>query len=122
MADQAGLSMTAIQAEQATLARQYATVRDADQVLIEALVSAHAATVDGLARLDGIAHEIERAVQNQAELGLDTAIGAREFQKFLIAKQREIIAVVTHAQEVAATKKAALEALPVNYAVGENAR
>jgi hypothetical protein len=122
MADQAGLSMTAIQAKQAALATQYGTVSDADQVLMEALVSAHAATVEGVARLDGIAHEIERAVQNQAALGLDTAVGAREFQKFLIAKQREIIAVLTQAQEVAATKKAALEALPANYAVGENSR
>ena len=44
--------MTAIQAKQAALATQYATVSDADQVLLEALVSAHAATVEGVARLD----------------------------------------------------------------------
>ncbi|ORB13693.1 DUF4226 domain-containing protein [Mycobacterium noviomagense] len=120
MADQAGLSMTAIQAKQAALATQYATVSDADQVLTEALVSAHAATVEGVARLDAIANEIENAVGKQAALGLDTPVGAREFQKFLVAKQREIIAVVTQARELAATKRAALEALPANYAVAEN--
>jgi hypothetical protein len=120
MADQAGLSITAIQAKQAALATQYATMSDADQVLMEALVSAHAATVEGIARLDAIAKEIERAVHNQAALGLDTPLGAREFQKFLIAKQREISAVITQAQEVAAANKAALEALPTNYAAGEN--
>jgi hypothetical protein len=122
MADQAGLSMTAIQAKQAALATQYATVSDADQVLMEALASAHAATVEGVARLDVIAEEIERAVQNQAALGLDTPLGAREFQKFLIAKQREIRAVVAQAKEVAAAKKAALEALPANYTVAQNQR
>ncbi|BBY06358.1 hypothetical protein MNVI_16760 [Mycobacterium noviomagense] len=112
--------MTAIQAKQAALATQYATVSDADQVLTEALVSAHAATVEGVARLDAIANEIENAVGKQAALGLDTPVGAREFQKFLVAKQREIIAVVTQARELAATKRAALEALPANYAVAEN--
>jgi len=114
--------MTAIQAKQAALATQYATVSDADQVLIEALASAHAATVEGVARLDVIAEEIERAVQNQAALGLDTPLGAREFQKFLIAKQREICAVVAQAKEVAAAKKAALEALPANYTVAQDQR
>lgn len=112
--------MTAIQAKQAALATQYAKVSDADQALAEALVGAHAATVEGIARLDAIANELEGAVQNQAALGLDTPVGAREFQKFLIAKQREIIAVVNQAYELAAAKKAALEALPTNYAVGQN--
>lgn len=114
--------MTGIQAKQAALATQYATVSDADRVLTEVLASAHAATVEGVARLDTIANEIEDAARNQAALGLDTPVGAREFQKFLIAKQREIIAVVTQARKLAATKKAVLEALPTNYAVGEGSR
>ncbi|BBU20242.1 DUF4226 domain-containing protein [Mycobacterium xenopi] len=117
MAEQAGWSVTAIQARQAALARRYSAVNDADRVLVDALVSAHAATVESAARLDAIAAEIDHAVQNQAALALDTPVGAREFQKFLLTKQREILAVVAHAHELDAAKKAALKALPTHYAV-----
>ena len=66
-------------------------------------------------RLDGIAAEIDGAVANQAALGLDTAMGAREFQKFLIAKQREISVVVSTARELGDAKKAVLETLREHY-------
>jgi hypothetical protein len=42
-------------------------------------------------------------------------MGAREFQKFLIAKQREILAVVSDAYELDAAKKALLEKLTAHY-------
>jgi hypothetical protein len=120
MAEQAGSSVTAMQARQAALAQRYSEVSEADRVLVDALVSAHAATVDGLARLDEIAAEIDHAVQNQAALALDTPLGAREFHKFLLAKQREIRAVVAHAHELDAAKKADLDALPAHYTVRAN--
>ena len=65
--------------------------------------------------LGSIAAEIDGAVANQAALGLDTAMGAREFQKFLIAKQREISAVVSTARELGDAKKAVLETLREHY-------
>ena len=95
MAEQAGQSIDAIGEGQAALARQHAAAVDADRALAEALASAHAATVEGVRRLDAIAAEIDHAVANQTAIGLDTAMGAREFQKFLIGKQREILAVVS---------------------------
>jgi len=115
MAEQVGKSIGAIGERQAALARQHAAAADADRVLAEALASAHAATVEGVRRLDAIAAEIDRAVANQTAIGLDTSMGAREFQRFLIAKQREILAVVADAQELDTAKKALLEKLTAHY-------
>jgi Domain of unknown function (DUF4226) len=116
MAEQAGLSIGAIQEKQVALSRQRAAAAQADRVLGDALDSAHAATVDGVNRLDAIAAEIDRAVESQVAMGIDTPIGAREFQKFLIAKQREIFAVVSDAHQLDAAKQAMLENLLKHYA------
>ncbi len=117
MADQTGHSVTAIQASQAALVAQHSTISDVDHVLREALAGAHAATLEGLSRLDAIAREINGAVQNQAALALDTPVGTREFQKFLVAKQHEIVAVITEAREFGRAKLAVLEGLRPQYAV-----
>jgi Domain of unknown function (DUF4226) len=98
MADLTGHSVAAIRDRQAALLAQHSAVSDLDHVLREALAGAHAATVEGLSRLDAIAQEIDSAVQNQAALALDIPVGRREFQKFLVSKQQEIVAVVTEAR------------------------
>jgi hypothetical protein len=116
MAEQAGPSVAAIQARQAALVTQHSAAAQADRVLAEALAGAHAATVEGASRLDTIAAEIDDAVRNQAALAVDTPVGAREFQRFLVAKQREIIAVVSHARELDSAKKTVLETLRSQYA------
>jgi hypothetical protein len=115
MAEQAGRSIGAIGESQAALTRQHTAAAEADRALAEALAGAHAATVEGVRRLDAIAAEIDHAVANQTAIGLDTAIGAREFQKFLIGKQREILAVVSDAHELDVAKKAVLEKLTAHY-------
>lgn len=115
MAEQAGKSIDAIAEMQAALSRQHAAAAEADRALAEALASAHAATVEGVRRLDAIAAEIDRAVANQDAIGLDTSLGAREFQRFLIAKQREILAVVSDARELDVAKRAVLEKLTAHY-------
>lgn len=115
MAEQAGLSIGGIREKQAALSRQLEAAADADRTLVDVLSSAHAATLDGLRRLDAIAVEIDRAVENQAAIGLDTTMGAREFQKFLVAKQREIFAVVSAARELDAAKAAVLQKLRQHY-------
>lgn len=116
MAEQAGLSIGAIQDKQVALSRQHAAAAQADRGLGEALASAHAATVAGVSRLDAIEAEIDRAVASQAAMGIDTPIGAREFQKFLIAKQREIFAVVSDAHQLDAAKRVMLKNLLEHYA------
>jgi Domain of unknown function (DUF4226) len=115
MAEQGGRSIEAIGETQTALAKQHTAAAEADRALTDALASAHAATVEGVRRLDAIAAEIDHAVANQAAMGLDTSMGAREFQKFLIAKQREIRAVVAEAHEVNVAKKALLQQLTEHY-------
>lgn len=115
MAEQAGSSVEAIQASQAALLSRHGDLADADRTLAAELASAHGAAVGAVAHLDAIAAEIETAVQNQIALGADTPTGAREFHKFLIAKQREIIAVVSDMRGLDHAKKAALESLCTQY-------
>lgn len=116
MAEQIGHAGAAHQARQAALSRQHSVAADADHVLAETLAAAHAATVEGASHLDAIAGKIANAVRNQAALAIDTPMGAREFQKFLVAKQREIIAVVSGVHELDGAKKAVLESLQPQYA------
>ena len=113
----AGCRSTAIGDQQTALSTQHAAAADADRILADALASAHAATVEGIRRLDAIAAEIDSAVTNQAAFSIDTAVGAREFQRFLVAKQREILAVVSEARELDGAKKAVLDRLGEHYGV-----
>jgi hypothetical protein len=116
MVEQTGPSVAAIRARQAALAERHTTVADADRVLAEALASAHTEIRESVRRLDAIAAEIDLAVSGQADPAVDTPLGAREFQKFLVTKQREIAAVVAHAHEFAQAKRAVFEGLRTQYA------
>jgi Domain of unknown function (DUF4226) len=116
MSEQAGFSVAAIQTRQAALVSQHGAAAEADRVLEELVASAHAAMGESIRRLDAIATEIDRAVSGQADLGMDTPLGAREFQTFLVAKQREIAAVVARARELDRAKAAVLDSLRAQYA------
>ncbi|OOK76423.1 hypothetical protein BZL30_4077 [Mycobacterium kansasii] len=116
MSEQAGSSPDAIAARQAVLGSQYQAITEADRVLAEALASAHATMRESIRRLDAIAADIERAVSDQAELAVDTPLGAREFQRFLLDKQREITTIVAGARELDHTKSAVLARLLAQYA------
>ena len=52
----------------------------------------------------------------RSDRGIDTPLGAREFQTFLVAKQREIAAIVGRAHELDRAKAAVLESLRAQYA------
>ncbi|MDI3313220.1 MAG: DUF4226 domain-containing protein [Mycobacterium sp.] len=117
MTAQPGRLAAALQAGQAALARRGGVAAEADRVLADVLAAAHATVVEGAARLNEIAAEIDDAVRNQAALAVNTPMGAREFQRFLIAKHREIIAVVSHAHEIDKQKHTALRALRPKYGI-----
>jgi len=117
MSEEAGPSVAAIQARQSALASRHGTAADADRVLGEVLASVHAAMRESIRQLDAIADEIERAAPGRADLAIDTPMGAREFQKFLVAKQREIAAIMTDARELDRAKTAVLEKLRTQYTV-----
>ena len=116
MSEQAGTSLGAIRAQQSLLASQHSTAAEADRVLAEALTSAHAATRESIRRLDAIAEELDRAGTDRADLAMDTPMGVREFQRFLVDKQREIRSVVADAHKLGHAKRAVLDRLRAQYA------
>ena len=118
MAEDPGPALEAVEARRSALASQHGATSEADRVLTDVLASAHAAARESVRRLDAIAEQIDRATVHQADLATDTPMGAREFQRFLTAKQREIAAVVAEARELDHAKKAVLENLRAQYAPG----
>lgn len=119
MSEDAGSSVSALSDIGDTLSARHDDVVAADQALTAAVADAHAVAVDARGRLDAIGAEIANAVAQQHLLALDTAAGAREFQHFLLAKHRDIIAVVEDARVRADTAAAKLEGLLDSYrAVG----
>jgi hypothetical protein len=117
MSEQAGPSIGAIQARQLALASKHSTAADADRALAEVLAGVHAATRESIRRLDAIAEEIDRAATVRADLAVDTRMGAREFHKFLVDKQREIATIVADARELDRAKRTVLDGLRAQYAV-----
>jgi hypothetical protein len=116
MADQAGHSATAVRAAQTALLSRIAAATEADRALAEVVAGAHAAAVEALRRLDEIEADIESVVAHQDTLALDTPAGARELQRFLIVKQREIVAIISATAAEDEAKKAVLEGLSAHYA------
>lgn len=115
MSERTGPSLAAIRARQSVMATRHDSVAEADRALADVLAGAHAAVRESIRRLDAIADEVERAVGQHRSRAVDTAMGAREFQKFLVAKQREIAAVVADARELDRAKTAVLESLRGAY-------
>lgn len=116
MVDQAGHSATAIVAASATLSARHTIVSDTDRALADAVTAAHTATVRALRRLDAIATDIDAAVLAQDAFALDTSTGVREFHRFLIEKQREIISIVSETATDSQAKSVALQKLSLHYA------
>jgi hypothetical protein len=115
MADQTGHSATPAAALSTTLTGRHTAAAEADRVLAEVLAEAHTAAVEALHRLDAIAADIESAVAHQGAFALDTAAGAHEFHRFLLAKQREISDLVTSTVAMSQLKSAALQELLGHY-------
>jgi hypothetical protein len=117
MSEQSGRALAAIQGRQAALATRHSAVADADRALAEALENAHAAMKESARRLDAIAAEIDDATPGPGENAVDTPMGLRELQRFLVVKQREIAAVVAHVHELDHAKAAVLQELRQQYTV-----
>lgn len=111
----AGGSVGAFGATQAALASRHEAAAEADRAVAAALARAHATTVESVERLDAIAADIDAAVANQVAFALETAVGAREFRKFLLAKQQEITEVVSRARDVGVEVEAALDDARAHY-------
>lgn len=115
MVDQAGSSASAVALTQSMLSARRGAAEQADRTLAATLTDAHHVAVEALQRLDAIEAEIESAVAQQGQLALDTPAGAREFHRFLLAKQCDIADVLSGAQAQAASKVIALQGLVSHY-------
>ena len=102
-----GAAADAIRAAETALAKQKSLTAQVDLQVVTAVLNAHAAHAVGAAALDGLQEEIEAAVVTRTDL--DSPAGAREFQRYLIDKLRDIRTVVETA-DLDATSKAALAA------------
>lgn len=118
MAEQTGPSAAAIGDREAALSARAGHAADADQLLAGILREAHAASVAARQRLDAVADEIEARVADHATAG--GPLSARELQRFLLGKQRELAAIVAEAQRDDAAKRALLEALRGQYPSAAN--
>jgi Domain of unknown function (DUF4226) len=121
MADQAGGSASALATTQHALSARQRATEAADQTLSATLAAAHQLTVEALRKLDAIEAEIESAVARQHLLALDTPQGARDFQKFLLTKHRDIGSVITDAVTAADAKVVNVQRLLDSYRAGSGA-
>ncbi|MCV7410399.1 hypothetical protein AWC05_20930 [Mycobacterium florentinum] len=102
-----GAAAEAIAGAEAALAHQNSASSQLDLQVISAIMNAHLKTVEGADALSALQRETEAAVQTRSDL--DTPAGARDFQRFLIGKLRDIRAVVMTAS-LDDTSKSALMA------------
>jgi Domain of unknown function (DUF4226) len=102
-----GAAAEAIAGAEAALAHQNSASSQLDLQVISAIMNAHLKTVEGAEALSTLQRETEAAVHTRSDL--DTPAGARDFQRFLIGKLRDIRAVVVNAS-LDDTSKSALMA------------
>ncbi|WAJ45250.1 DUF4226 domain-containing protein [Mycobacterium sp. Aquia_216] len=121
-----GAAAEAIAGAEAALAHQNSASSQLDLQVISAIMNAHLKTVEGAEALNSLQRETEAAVRTRSDL--DTPAGARDFQRFLIGKLRDIRAVVMNASLDDTSKSALMAAWTSLYdasksgpsAVGEN--
>jgi hypothetical protein len=92
---QQGDAADAIRGAEAALAHQNSTTAQVDLQVVTAVLNAHQQNAEGREALNSLQHDIEAAVTTRSDL--DTPAGARDFQRFLIGKLRDIRAVVANA-------------------------
>jgi hypothetical protein len=102
---QQGEAATAMRKAEDDLAQQNSTAAQLDLHVVTAILNAHVTTVESGGQLRNLQQDVEDAVR--ARTDLDTPAGARDFQRYLIGKLRQIGAVVETAR-LDDTSKAAL--------------
>ena len=92
---QEGDAADAIRNAEVALAHQNSTTAQIDLQVVTAVLNAHQKTAAGTQALNRLQRDIEGAVATRSDL--DTPAGARDFQRYLIGKLRDIRAVVAGA-------------------------
>ncbi len=113
-----GDAAEAIANAEAALAQQNSASSQLDLQVISAILNAHLKAVEGREVLNKLQQETEAAVQTRSDL--DTPAGARDFQRFLIGKLRDIRAVVANASLDDTSKSALMAAWTSLYEASRN--
>jgi hypothetical protein len=92
---QEGDAADAIRSAEVALAHQNSTTAQVDLQVVTAVLNAHRKAAASRDALDTLQRDIENAVATRSDL--DTPAGARDFQRYLIGKLRDIQAVVAGA-------------------------
>lgn len=115
---ESGAAADAIASAEAALAQQNSASSQLDMQVVSAILNAHLSAVDGREALTKLQHETEAAVRMRSDL--DTPAGARDFQRFLIGKLRDIRAVVLNASLDDTSKSALMAAWTSLYDASKN--
>lgn len=110
---QRGQAAAAMKRAESDLARVHSAVAEFDRQLLEAIAHAHQTTDEGQIRLRAVEDDIETAAKT---LRLDTPLGARDLQRYLIGKLQEILAVVQDGNDDDTAKQALAAAWTALYA------
>ncbi|HET9876962.1 MAG TPA: DUF4226 domain-containing protein, partial [Mycobacterium sp.] len=110
--EQQGVAARVMKNMEAALSQQQSATAEFDRQVIEALLHAHKTTVAGRRLLDDLESQIETAARTW---DLSTTTGAREFQRFLIAKLGQIVKVVEEANDDDTSKQALAAAWAALY-------
>lgn len=113
-----GDAAKAIADAETALAHQNSATSQLDLQVVSAILNAHLTTVEGRDALTELQHEIETAVVTRSDL--DTPAGARDFQRFLIGKLRDIRQVVATASLDDTSKSALMAAWTSLYNASKN--
>jgi hypothetical protein len=92
---QEGDAADAIRSAEVALAHQNSTTAQVDLQVVTAVLNAHRKAAASRDALNALQRDIEGAVTSRSDL--DTPAGARDFQRYLIGKLRDIQAVVAGA-------------------------
>ncbi|ORB78328.1 DUF4226 domain-containing protein [Mycobacterium timonense] len=117
---ESGAAADAIASAEAALAQQNSVSSQLDMQVVTAILNAHLKAVDGREALTKLQQETEAAVRTRSDL--DTPAGARDFQRFLIGKLRDIRAVVLNASLDDTSKSALMAAWTSLYDAAKNDR
>jgi Domain of unknown function (DUF4226) len=104
---------------EAALAHQNSASSQLDMQVISAILNAHLKAVEGREALTKLQWETETAVLTRSDL--DTPAGARDFQRFLIGKLKDIRAVVLNASLDDTSKSALMAAWTSLYDASKSA-
>jgi hypothetical protein len=117
---QEGEAADAIRSAENALAQQHSLTAQLDLQVVYAILNAHLKAVDGKEALSQLQRDIESAVRTRTDL--DTAAGARDFQRFLLGKVQDIRALVAGTSLDDTSKSTLMAALTSLYNTSQEGR